>query len=336
MPAHLIHIGFYKAGSTFLQHWFARHPQLRYEPGAIGGFHDVYQIARGAESDCKYYVTSAEELASPHPEAGMVPLSLARRKRVSLPPAQKRQAAVCAALGAMFPGSRILMVTRGFRSLEISGYSQYLKAGGIQRVPSHLPAGDPPDPSRPDPFLHRDFDYLVRLYSEEFGAENLVVLPYELLRDDQERFLATLEERLGLDHVEVEIGRPNPSLSPEEMYWYPVISSAVSAVALRLGEKRFQRIYTRYVRLTMRNGLRPVVKLLSRLLPGRKVTPQDFPAASWTLYAGRAESLRSNPLYAPYAAEYLWTERPRAPGPEPLSARHPRPGLSARHPPPGG
>jgi hypothetical protein len=35
---HLIHIGYPKAGSTFLQESFASHPELAYRKGAIAGF----------------------------------------------------------------------------------------------------------------------------------------------------------------------------------------------------------------------------------------------------------------------------------------------------------
>lgn len=32
-----------------------------------------------------------------------------------------------------------------------------------------------------DEYHYYDFDYLIRLYSDAFGEENLIVLPYELL-----------------------------------------------------------------------------------------------------------------------------------------------------------
>ena len=306
MPNHLIHIGFYKAGSTFLQQWFAQHPQLHYEAGAIAGFRDVFQIARVLEPTCKYYVTSAEELTAPHKDAGELPLDPGRPGYSAAEPVQIRQAAVCRTLRDLFPGSRILFVTRGFRSLQISGYSEYLKAGGIRGVPAPRPPGYTGTESRGDPRVHRDFDYLVQLYAEAFGEENLIVLPYELLRDDERRFLALLEERLGLDHAEVKIGRPNPSLSPEEMYWYRVISSTVSAAALRLGDGAFTRIYGRYAKLTKGGRLKPIVRLLARMFPARKVTAADFHESVLLQWLGRAERLRDDPLYAPYAADYLW------------------------------
>jgi hypothetical protein len=309
MPRHLIHIGLPKAGSTFLQEWFARHPQLQYSSGAMGGFHSIYEVARVREIECAYYVTSAEELTSPHEDAGSIPLDLGRRRGIAPEPVQVRQAAVCATLRALFPGSTVLLVTRGFRALQRSGYSQYVKAGGIQGVHARF-AGQPGSRIPQPGYHHRHMDFLIGLYREAFGAENLIVLPYELLRDDQNRFLSVLEERLGLEHVEVEIGQLNPSLSPEELHWYPVISSAVARLTLRMGETWFRRVYPRYVALTLENRLAPLIRLLARTAPGRRVTDADFPENMMEQYLGTAESLRADPLYAPYADEYLWAEAP--------------------------
>jgi hypothetical protein len=169
---------------------------------------------------------------------------------------------------------------------------------------------------RHDEQHYYDFDYLIRLYGDAFGEENLIVMPYELLRDDQTAFLATLEERLGISHAEVELGRVNESLSPEELYWYPLISRAVSSAASRLGPARFRRVYGWYVSKTLGNRLNKLVKLLGLLRPGRKITAQDFPADILEYCKGKATLLRNNPLYIPYAAEYLCDEESAAPEPQ--------------------
>ena len=40
----LLHIGYSKAGSSFLQKWFKEHPQLRYAPRGLAGFDTVCGI----------------------------------------------------------------------------------------------------------------------------------------------------------------------------------------------------------------------------------------------------------------------------------------------------
>lgn len=308
MTRHLIHIGYPKAGSKFLQAWFERHPELRYAPGGLGGYRNVYELARPADGGSyKYFVTSAEDLSSPNRSAGDLPLDVATEWREQRGRVKRDQAHVCEVLRSLYPGSRILIVTRGFRGLIMSGYSQYVRAGGLLRTSKSL-AEDVRADALGFVDEYFDFDYLIRLYGEAFGEENVLVLPYELLRGDQRRFLAVLEEGLGLARVEIELGRLNPSLSPEEMYWYPRVSRAVAAAAARLGEAGSRKVYRQYIRLTFNNRLRLLVKALGLLRPGQKVTEADFPDELLRNCAGKAASLKDHPLYAPYAAEYLLTD----------------------------
>jgi hypothetical protein len=305
MSRHIIHIGYPKAGSKFLQAWFERHPELCYVPQGIGGFRNVYEMARPSERSFKYYVTSYEGLSSPHGSAGEIPLEVSAAWMTHTERMKKDQAGVCDALKGFFPGSRVIIVTRGFKGVIRSGYSQYVRSGGVLHNSKTLPEGVQADAFRYVSVFY-DFDYLIGLYAEAFGEENLIVLPYELIRDDQDKFLAVLEERLGLEHVEIKLGRLNPSLSPEELYWYPLISRAVSAAASRLGPARYRRIYGWYVGKTMENRLRHLVRVLHRLRPDRKITEADFPDEILDHCRGKATLLKADPLYSPYAAEYLW------------------------------
>jgi hypothetical protein len=307
MAQHLIHVGYAKAGSTFLQAWFKHHPELCYRHGGLGGFHNVYQLSRPSSHGAfKYYVTSDEALTSPHEEAGEVPLVFGYAEMICMERAKEKQETVCSTLKSLYPGSLILIVTRGFKGGIISFYSQYVRTGGRLHLRAMCRAFA--ECLRTDDRNYADVNYCVRLYGEAFGEGNVIVMPYELLRDDQNRFLAVLEERLGIAHDGVELGRLNPSLSPEELYWYPLISRAVAAAAARLGEARFRRIYRWYLGKIGGTRLRPLIRALRLLRPGGKITEADF-AEDILLYCkGKATLLKENPLYAPYAAEYLWDE----------------------------
>ncbi len=307
MSRHLIHIGYPKAGSIFLQHWFRRHPQLRYAHGGLGGFHNVYQMAQPSDNTYKYYVTSFEGLSTPNKYAGGINWTFSGAE----PPDEviwkrENQAAICALLKSFYPGSRVIIITRGFKGILISGYSQYVRMGGglhldgmCRELAKRL---------QDDAYHYYDFDSLIRMYAQAFGDENVIVLPYELLRDDSGRFLRLLEEWLGLEHAQLEVGRVNPSLSSAELYWYPVISRRVAAMASKLGNTQFRRIYRRYIDKTMNNKLRLPIKVLERLAPGKKITEAQFPDELLDYFRDKAVGLRKNPLYEPYAADYLWNE----------------------------
>jgi len=311
---HLIHIGYPKAGSTFLQEWFRCHPDLQYRPGGLAGFHNVYELGRPAASVCRYYVTSFEGLSTPHESAGDLRLDFDGITAVQEDPVKDNQARVCARLQTLFPDARILIVTRGFRSMIMSAYSQWVRMGARRRLKEMC--NDLALRLEQDAYHYYDYDYVVRLYRDAFGEDNVIVLPYELLRDDQAKFVSELEERLDLNHYEIKLGRINPSLSPAELYWYPATSRVVSSVVSRLGSPLSKPIYSWYVNQTLRNRFHFLIKLLDLVAPGRTITADNFPTEILSLCESKATLLEQNVLYAPYADEYLWnrSRKKMAPG----------------------
>ena len=292
-PGHLIHIGYPKAGTTYLQHWFASHPQLGFRWESIAGFRNVYDIAReGASLGCtiRYRVTSSETFSTPHATAG-----------TSLPAAghalPKAQAEVCATLRALFPNAWILLVTRGFRSALLSGYSQYVRDGG-QRGFCAPPVGPP----HPDHGHARNYDHLIDLYSAAFG-DRLIVMPFELLRDDEAAFLRELERRLGLDRFDYRRAPMNASLSTAELLWYPRLARAVNR--LPIGATIRRPLLRLQARAAMGNWLRLPISWLDAVSPAGPLAPDIAIDHVVEDHRGRAERLRHHPLYAPYHKDYL-------------------------------
>ncbi len=282
MTGHLIHVGFPKTGSNFLRRWFREHPQLAYAEGGIAGYNGVYEIAReGAapRQDVRYRVTSSESLATPYGDTAESPLDPA-----------VAQENVCTSLAALFPNAYVLIVTRGFRSMIFSSFSQHIRSGAsvpLEEFVSHPLIGRP-----------WDYDRVIGMYRSAFGAEKVVVMPYELLRDDVDRFVRSLEERLGLAHVAAASGRLNTALSPAEMYWYPRLTRLVRRLPIGARLKRA------YLRGIFTNRFRPAVAMLQRMRPGTPVTADAIPEELIASYRAKARTLRDNPLYAPYAREY--------------------------------
>ena len=293
MTHHLLHVGFPKAGSTFLQRWFDEHPQLAHQYGAIAGFRDMHAIAREGtmRREVLYRVTSNEELCAPRADAGSATIDYEQPRELSLAASQER---VCASLHALFPNATVLIVTRGFRSMILSSLSQYARSGGdvdlaeLMRTNRHAE----------DPW---NYDHVIAMYRRAFGDAQVIVMPYELLRDDAAAFIRTLAARLGIEPHLASTERVNESLSPIEMYWYPRITRFMRRLPSR-------RLFEHYIRAALRNELRGPIALLNRVKPGLPVTAQSIPDEVVNGFRGRAESLRGNPLYAPYASDYLHVE----------------------------
>jgi hypothetical protein len=216
-----------------------------------------------------------------------------RSRRAALP---EEQGLICRRLAETFPGAHILIVTRGFRSMILSSYSQYVRTGGPLDLETLV--ADAQDSAA------WNYDYLVDLYRTAFGEEKVIVLPWELLRDDAAAFAGAIEQRLGLGRGPLPDRRYNPSLSGEELRWYPRLTRAL--LALPVGERLRRRLFARYARAAFGNRLRRPIRLLQRLRPAAPVTPDLVPEAVLEAYRGQASLLAREPLYAPYAAEYLF------------------------------
>jgi hypothetical protein len=295
MTRHLLHIGYPKAGSTFLQRWFEAHPQIAYREGGIAGFRDVFEIARegaaGATAPA-YRVTSTESLALPTLDAGRIAIDFEQRRNTDVYAAQR---GVCTMLAQLFPAAMVLVVTRGFRSMVLSTYSQFVRSGGFVDLDDLVALARGPEFERIAPW---NYNRLLAAYHEAFGAENVIVMPYEFLRDDASAFTLHVAQRLGVAPLEGNVARINESLSPVELYWYPRVARMMLAF-------RSRRVYGLYVRASFTNRLRRPIGVLARLRPSKSITESMIPNDVVERFRGYAESLRANPLYAPYTREYL-------------------------------
>jgi len=100
---------------------------------------------------------------------------------------------------ASVPDARIFCVIREQKAIILSSYFQYLVAGGTDRLSTYLSRSY--DGKRPG-FSPASFRYvdLVSYYYQLFTPENVLVLPYEMFSEHTELFL----KRLG-DFVSVNI-----------------------------------------------------------------------------------------------------------------------------------
>lgn len=293
MTVHLIHVGYPKTGTTLLQEWFTEHPQIEHAPFGIAGHREAAGFAREAARPTEAIrarVTSCEELVMPGPAAG-------HHGMRDLTPRETAGDAerVCADLAALFPTAYALLVTRGFREMLFSSYSQLVRSAGTHVL------GDEP-PVRVELRGMWDYDGLVRTYEAAFG-DRLLVLPYELLRDDPCAFVSLIEQPLGLDHHPPPDRVVNPSLSGAELRWYPRLSAVAKRAPLPARLK--PRVLDGYARMTLANRLAPVVEVLQRAFPAPPVTLDDVPLSALEPLRGSARELCRRPHFAPYGRDYL-------------------------------
>jgi len=198
-----VHIGYHKTGSTLLQkHLFARtdlgyhgwkesssyvhshvvcQPYLSAETGASPDHLD--EKISEVNSQGQVFVLSHERLSGYYANGGFDSLAIAQR------------------LHAKLPGAAVLIVVREQLSIINSAYSQYITDGGVAsfrrfiRLPSRKLRRSPE--FDPEYFCYHR---LVEVYHDLFGKDQVLVLPYEMIKTNPSEFVRRIAEHCGLQH----------------------------------------------------------------------------------------------------------------------------------------
>lgn len=303
-PRVLLHVGFQKAGSSWLQAWLTRHSQVRFSAASFGGLQQPNDLCREVRRDGpppRLLAVSEENLTGGlvFPE-GYFYLLLRHqgfhRRPTGIP---EHQELIAARLHALFPGAQVLLITRGFAGALRSIYSQVVRIGG------DLPFGDFLDAYKLQITDWLSYDRVIDVYRERFGAENVTVLPFEALADDELAFGRMLEDVAGLDHENIEIGRVLPSLSPVQLAAYARCSRRVLApIARHLRNHRAMQMYLLYTAFVVD---RPWADWAIRTAFGPRggAVRLELPAGYLEHFRGTATTLASIPAFAPYRVAYL-------------------------------
>jgi len=293
----LIHIGYIKSGSTYLQRWFEKHPAMYYKFKALGGFYNTHDLSWYAEwttpmHEC--FVISSEHLSVWKSDSDIVGL----RKGLKKYDIKAYQQKLSETLYSVYPTAKILIVTRGYTSLFQSFYSQYLAIGGTQTFEELIKTMWSDFPEL--------FDYtrVVGLYREKFGTDNVIVLPYELLRTDPHAFTGIIEQRMGIKNTfQFTAEKINASLDRKLLRAYRKFSNVMYALVKPLPYKLQRPIYGLYILQLHKHNIDFLLKGLARII--NKEEGMEGMDEILKLMAGKAEVLRNEELYQPYLKEYL-------------------------------
>lgn len=99
-------------------------------------------------------------------------------------------------LSNSFPKAKILIVIREQKSWILSNYFQYLTSGGTHSLEKYLNTKF--DGKRPGFSPHHIcYHHLIQAYQDRFNKENVLVLPYELFKSDKTAFFQNLSRFLN-------------------------------------------------------------------------------------------------------------------------------------------
>lgn len=296
MASTLLHIGYIKSGSTYLQKWFSAHPAMYYQPHSIAGFYNADDLGFYAEKPTpihECFVLSSEDLS--------VWKSNGSITSITQPPdynPKAYQEKMCATLKAVYPQGKVLIVTRGYTSIIASFYAEYLNGGGVLKFHELQKAFGG--------FLVQmlDYSYVVSIYRQTFGADNVIVLPFELLRDKPAEFLSLIETRLGIKQkFSFSADKVNAAMDWQTLTAYRKVSKLLLNVSRILPQGAKQQVFQWYGKRLASVRPLPEMKFIARFI-SNDINLQGSDELLQTL-KGKAELLRNEVLYQPYLKEYL-------------------------------
>jgi hypothetical protein len=198
----LIHIGYHKTGTSWLQAHFFGNPQV----GTVQPF--------GRAEDLRPYLTVPDDFDFDPQSSrrhfgrrldgltlapGQVPV-LSYEALCGNPHGGMERGGVMAdRLRAVFPEARILIVIREQRSMVLSTYRQFIKIGGGCSLRDYLQSAERHG-NRVRPFApeHFRYDRLIRYYQQLYGESRVLTLPFEDLVQSPAEFLAAIANFAGI------------------------------------------------------------------------------------------------------------------------------------------
>lgn len=126
-------------------------------------------------------------------------------------------------LKAVFPSAKILLCIREQKKLLLSLYSEYLKLRGLADVRTFIGAcGTSPGRAPLCQLDQLEYDLVIDYYQKQFSRERLLVLPFELFAKNRALFIQQILDFLGrdinIDNLTVPADIANPSLSATSLH----------------------------------------------------------------------------------------------------------------------
>lgn len=197
----LVHIGFHKCGSTWLQQELFNDAASGFTVGEGERRQDI--ILRLGMPDPLFY--DPAEVAADYSRAlaaargAGLTLAISHEQLSGHPSAGGRDRCIIAdRIRAAFPDARILIVFREQKALIRSMYSQHITAGGVESLDRWLSTPEPWVGRRPSfRYEFYEFDRLIEYYHGLFGKDRVLALPLELLSRDADGFARRIASFCG-------------------------------------------------------------------------------------------------------------------------------------------
>ena len=261
-PDPLIHLGYQKTASTFLQKLVFSNEEVFYAPW---GPQSAQAIDTFVLEHPRRFTPEKIRSSLIDPD-GRVPI-ISHEDLLGYPAYGRYYAGpTIRRIFESLPNSRLLICVREQEAILLSNYFQYIRQGGTRNLHQMLVGAGARVGFRPMFRLdHFEYDLTYSLIREHFTKDRIMFLPVELLRSNQERFMTLLSDFMGIDyHWRINA----PKIINRR-------SSSIALISERLLNKVFRNPHTlpeKYSDYPFRvRGRNRVVRTISKITAGRKV-----------------------------------------------------------------
>jgi Sulfotransferase family len=197
----LIHVGYHKTGTNWLQRRFFSDPATGYRwLGKRPGSHPVRRFVRDRplEFDPASVRAALDPMIAEAREAGLVPVLSLERLSGSALSGGYDSVRIADRLHQVFPDGRILVVVREQRSMVVSTYKGYVQQGGAAPL-EHFLGGRRSATFRVPGFdpAYLEYDRLIAYYRGLFGVENVLALAFDRFVEDGRGFVERIAAFAG-------------------------------------------------------------------------------------------------------------------------------------------
>lgn len=231
-PQILIHVGLHKCGSTWLQkEVFCRSD---YGISAPWGAMAHAAVSEFVDPDplCFDPAVTREKFDSAL-QAGPAdtPVAVISHEALSSRPHHGKYYApyVADRLKNTFPKAKVLLIFREQASIIYSLYGEHVRNGGRHSFEEFIGTGNElPGWTALCRLSFFEYDRLLQMYRDKFGAENVLALPLELMKVDPDRFVQRLFTFLDLPPHHPDTSRkPNTGWGALTVEWYRLTNGVV-------------------------------------------------------------------------------------------------------------
>jgi hypothetical protein len=240
----LIHIGYHKTASTFLQEQVFNKKEFNFvTPWSRPDYYRKIILFNPFDFDVMDTRSFFEQKIKKAEEEKLIPVITEEALSGNIYQGGYNDYYVANRLFSVFPEAKILMVIRNQLDMIWSVYKHRLRSNLTVGINDYLNQIQKEFPGF-EPFFNLDYlqyHWLINHYQTLFGKDKVLVLPYEMLREDAELFLEKISNFTGANiNTKMELPKVNEGYSYLSLYvkrWTNCFAPRTSMVNKSLYQK---------------------------------------------------------------------------------------------------